>query len=229
MMSRGLDLNMFGMAATSLSLTQQDDFFDIARAGAEDTIRVYGRRSSDMTISLIANEISSYEMMQAAVGRELVSLGDGKVCDYCNTYWPTGNYICWNCGGELGTYPFIRPVATGGVMTSLDLSMPVAGLVHVELTIQGILELPAGFLDNMAARFVPCATGVQSRYYLCEWCGYAVESGKDCPGCGGPRTPLRELVDLPHECSWCGSNTINGIVCESCGTRVQGTTIGEVI
>ena len=228
MRARPLDVRMFGMQAVSVQIDSHTQHYPLRLTGGH-MLSFKAPTETNMFITLMSDSMDNYNLIHAAIGKELVGLGDGKICDYCNTYWPSGNYICWNCGGELGTYPFIKPVATGGVMTSLNVEVPVAGLVSVNLEVSGILELPGGFLEGLMAKFVPCATGVMTRYYLCEWCGHAVESGKACYGCGGPRTPLRELVDMDHECSWCGSNTINGIICETCGTRVQERTIGEVI
>lgn len=163
-----------------------------------------------------------------------VMLGDGLVCPHCGTYWPNGNYYCYNCGGDLEARPFIKPHSFPFLLVTKQVSTPSAGYYEVGLRYYGTAsDIDVEFMNTLCygkskTRPVPAGTGIVRGYYLCEWCGLAVESGKTCYGCAGPRTPLRELVEMDRECVWCGTKTDNGIICKACGTRVGGKSIDEV-
>jgi RNA polymerase subunit RPABC4/transcription elongation factor Spt4 len=84
-------------------------------------------------------------------------------------------------------------------------------------------EVAPFFTQN--PRLLPAGCSLDTGLYLCKYCGYAVKEGEVCPGCGGERVPLMELIDLDRVCRYCGSTMRGGIVCPDCGARIAGTAL----
>ena len=219
-----------GFSTISFNITTETSYYNASSWWGNRRLGVPGQQSINLSLSLAAHP-AGVDSIPEFVGKSLIGLGTGKTCPYCSTYWPTGNYLCWNCGGQLGDLPLVRPVDFGGVVTSVNMTFPIGGIMTMDMQINDLNAAAWGefHLDTFQLRPWSFMNTNLSTHYLCPWCGLAVEQGKDCYGCGGPRTPLQELVDIERECSWCGNKTVNGIMCQQCGARVSGTTIREVL
>lgn len=164
-------------------------------------------------------------------GSSLIALGPGHICHHCGNYSPSGSLRCWRCGGDLEMVDFIHPVRfpfyaaerprNGGTNWRSAIAFDLMAEVDDVET-----EVMPFFLQD--PRLLPAGCSLDTGLYLCKYCGYAVQEGHICPGCGGERVPLMELIDLDRECRYCGSTMRGGIVCPDCGARIAGTALREL-
>jgi len=168
--------------------------------------------------------LSSIEMDQ-----KFLSLGTGYVCHGCGTYSAAGIHVCRHCGDLLQERPFITPQEFPFFVSRFTANSSMDDLTTVEISFasRGRVVRDIPFLGLTSVLSMPQTTSFPTGYYLCRYCGMAVPEGEMCPGCGGPRQPLREIVKLERKCIYCGTMTAEGIVCTGCGARIRGLTVKE--
>lgn len=160
--------------------------------------------------------------------KQIALLGPGWVCKHCGDYNPSGTLICWRCSGEAESIDSLCPVQLNFETTcfSVNGDKPFSDFVTADFQMAGhdvdIDRLGRAIASNSRAITLPNGCQLKPGYYLCEFCGQAVDEGEICPGCGGWRRPMSELLKLNHECVYCGREVTGGIVCPGCGARISG-------
>ena len=164
----------------------------------------------------------------------LVGLGDGWLCQGCGQYHTAGMARCPNCGAIVERVPFIRPARFPFMLASINQQVfyrDEPSYIEMELVSNGALT------DDTMSMFFGASmrlVGLPHHYsltghYLCRWCGGVVPEGESCPGCGGRRVPLQEVVQLERTCLYCGKTVTGGIVCPGCNVRIRGVTFKEAM
>ncbi len=158
-----------------------------------------------------------------------VLLGKGWVCQYCGDYNPAGLLSCINCGGQ--TAPEFACVKNFPFWVSqYDINSDSFGIIKVSVDFEfsGYKEPIYPFSFGIDIRTLPYAYTLQEHLYVCQYCGRTVENGQKCPGCGGARIPLSEVVKMENTCLYCGNKVIGGIICKSCGAALKSVAYHEV-
>jgi predicted amidophosphoribosyltransferase len=192
-------------------------------------------RSINETLAM-AQKFQSQLAGPWASSNKLVSLGTGRVCEYCGDYNPAGLMRCGRCGAptsekafaKVAPLPFIMRSVEWEEMRYADGYNPLPNrpftLFHLEMTAYEPVVYPDHFelftngISELAA--VPAGYFTPPHTYLCEWCGFVVLEGQNCPGCGGTRLPWREVVRMERVCLYCGGDVVGGVVCAGCGARI---------
>lgn len=181
------------------------------------------------------------DLLSGCSAQRLVILGNGYRCPSCGNYSPSGALSCWGCGDQMNLYPSLNPfkfpftmgpAAQAGYDTFTEHVKPYGRFIEVFL--EGPWEIEQeNALDALTRgadlRLMPAGCNLDRDHYLCRYCGGTVRNGDRCPGCGGERMPLAELVRMDRACVYCGRDLKGGIVCSACGNRAAGTMIREVL
>jgi hypothetical protein len=231
-----------GALASTVTIHENVDSMQMRRFGesAIDRIRYMSSFTVDMQLmygdtSNFADVISLFDDLYA-LGRSLLLLGEGWLCQGCGDYNPAGTMRCIKCGAPSKMIPFVRPIPFPFIVvgTSWSKQDPMGwGMVDLQfdstgrVTRQTIKEL----LGSGEKQIVTMPNGLtyEYNYYLCRYCGMAVLEGKICSGCGGKRFPWHEIIRLERECVYCGTIVEGGIVCPGCATRIKGLTMEKVL
>lgn len=159
-------------------------------------------------------------------------LGSGWLCQNCGDYNPSGMLRCMKCGG-FAEEKFIKPMSFPFEVCSLSSQTFYPdgdALTRIDLVGYGNECGDAIYSLAMGNQVHPSnGYNFDSGYYLCQYCGYAVREGYDCPGCGGKRMPYSELVKLNRKCVHCGTPTTGNLVCDGCGARIKGMTFKQAV
>jgi len=168
-----------------------------------------------------------------------VALGEGLVCPYCGDYNPAGRAKCWRCGGETERQPLVKVEEFPFLLRSYEYDMLgafgdyPAALVSLNMVAEhpvydrhlDMLSRPSG----VRLEVLPNDCLLDTKHYLCQYCGSVVDSGKQCPNCGGQRLPWSEVVKIDHECLYCGRKTTGGIVCPGCAASISGQALRQYV
>lgn len=222
----------FGLGAARYDLRFERDTYPIHEIG-------HGSLVAQLEIAtriLLAVEVVSdtidilFRMTQALTsGGTIVRLGAGRACPYCGTAFPSHITQCPNCGGLTELFDGIAPKVFPFQAIKADISVVRDRFSRL------LIEMVATKRDfdmndvfgNGDMLTLPYNHTFPMGYYLCQYCGMAVPEGHSCPGCGGQKIPLSELVKMDRECIYCGKKVVGGIVCPGCGARLTGLQIAD--
>lgn len=159
-------------------------------------------------------------------------LGPGYVCKHCGNYCPSGCGLCWRCGGVAEIENYVKPSRFPFVIAHKATDASSNWRVGCRVELQATTEDEAEVLPWLAGdtpHTMPNGCELDTGYYLCHKCGGAVLEGQVCPGCGGTRISMQEIVRLDQTCRYCGSTMRGGVVCPDCGARIAGMTVKDVV
>jgi hypothetical protein len=159
-------------------------------------------------------------------------LGPGYVCKHCGNYCPSGCGICWRCGGQAELENYVKPSRFPFVMANKVTDANTSWRIGCRVELQATTEDEAEVLPWLAGdtpHTMPNGCELETGYYLCHKCGGAVLDGQVCPGCGGTRIPMQEIVRLDQTCHYCHSTMRGGVVCPDCGAHIAGLTVKDVV
>jgi hypothetical protein len=141
---------------------------------------------------------------------------------------------CYRCGAPAKRKPFINPHILPFMVASfqaeqrydsllmVQVMMISDGAVDYQRHVKPFLNEGPYLLDAL-----PYHKAVDTGLYLCKFCGMAVPDGEECSGCGGPRSPWQELIELDRTCLYCGTSVQGGIICPGCSARIRGTVFSQ--
>ena len=158
-------------------------------------------------------------------------LGKGWVCKHCGDYNPSGCVLCLKCGGT-AQEDFVKPLRFDFYVAELQdehMFGDEGSTTSVMLSCDGdhVSEALHTALFTDQRFFKANGYNLESGYYLCQYCGFGVRDGDVCPGCGGKRVPLSEIVKLNRKCVYCGRKSMGNLVCMGCGSRIKGMTFKQ--
>lgn len=154
-------------------------------------------------------------------------LGDGHVCQFCNTTYATGVLVCPQCGGATQWRGKVLPTRTEGILKRLDIDFRRNDYTRLRVEIDldrepaWVASIPYVSRDWWR-ELIQYSFFSHPDHWLCAFCGLFVESSlPTCPGCGGNRLPVKELAKLERICIYCGKPTLGGYACPGCGGRLR--------
>lgn len=218
-----------GFSISDMSLSQPMNYAEVMTFDSLSPVMIFGNHNHSLDVTLYADAFFNCDDFR--IGEPLIGLGEGFICQHCQTYTPRGKYLCLNCSAPLVKKELIRPFRFPFVITGITTSVSFTDFGTIDLSMQSIGDVDSDFVMALTSGSFHLSRtqeyiNVTSGLYLCQYCGTATR-GDRCEACDAGRLPFHELVDMQHECVYCGSQTVNGIVCDSCGARMSGTTLHE--
>lgn len=183
---------------------------------------------------LSARLIDRYQHIFRYNPKLVTLLGVGYICQNCGEHNTSGTATCWRCGGLVKEEDWICPVhfdfdctdISAGAVAARDVYKSRFEMVSKSVDIDTLFR---AIYTNSTAITLPGGFLIEPGYYLCQFCGQAVHDGAICPGCGGWRMPMSEIIKLDRICKYCGGEVKGGIVCPGCSARIAGTTFKQYL
>ena len=231
---RGMNAGFFcGMRIGEFSIDFERDVYQHHSFGDEAQVILPGPSRASISLSMLTDNYPEnlFDLFSANV----YALGEGTVCPYCGDYNPAGLARCHRCGGNTEWRPDARLKQLPFLIDRCDTSAEIEGLVAANIslvstgrfTMRDASSIIGRDIENDWEELDTEFFWGRTDYYLCQYCGQAVEEGKICPSCGGVRTPWSEILKMDRECVYCGAKVLGGIVCPGCGRRLSGQTLEQ--
>lgn len=226
-------LTFNGLAAQQMSLATLRDTDSITSFGDQFQRFIPSLKQAELSCDIVCFlDDGGYAQIESMIEKlwdhsnKLVNLGPGYVCEYCGEYKVSGELKCHRCGGTTKEEQFVAVSSFPFLLTDYQVNTPYNDLTVLSLNMRSIAPVTNFVLEQLtkgvSLETLPHALMFDPSKYLCEFCGMVVESGRTCPGCGGIRLPLGEVVKMDRDCIYCGKRVTGGIVCKSCGARLSG-------
>lgn len=210
-------IKLLGSQVLSLSLSQHRDMANVSSFGDLRSKYIALREEVTANVVVLVNRdiIDLLEDIWQS-GFVARSLGPGQRCAYCGSLWLPGVLACPACGGY--TLPMGKSIemARDGILRHMNIHTPMHGVMTAELEFEVTGTLPLVTSDVSSLLFS------KPGHWLCEYCGFICK-GDDfvCPGCGGKRPPVHELLRMKRICIYCGKETYGGYRCPECNGRLK--------
>lgn len=212
-------MQLLGSQVLSFDISTKRDFADITSFGDPYPKKVLISQETKANVVVLLN-YDIIRVLESILESGFVakSLGPGQRCAYCGSLWLPGILVCPACGGY--TLPMGKSIemTRDGILTSFHTwdGDQRFGPSKAELEFYITGDIPLGTADVKSLLFSKPGP------WLCEYCGL-ICAGPDfrCPGCGGKRPAVKELLKMRRTCIYCGKETYGNFRCPACRGRLS--------